>query len=33
LTVRQQPPNFDHRNEQYRYGDSNPGFWHEKPAS
>jgi hypothetical protein len=18
---------------QYRYGDSNPGFWHEKPAS
>ncbi len=17
----------------YRYGDSNPGFWHEKPAS
>jgi hypothetical protein len=22
LTVRQQPPNFDHRNEQYRYNDS-----------
>ena len=18
---------------EYRYGDSNPGFWHEKPAS
>jgi prevent-host-death family protein len=26
-------PCFDHRNRPYRYGDSNPGFWHEKPAS
>jgi hypothetical protein len=24
---------FDHRNEQYRYGDSNPGFRTENPAS
>jgi hypothetical protein len=24
---------FDHWHKQYRYGDSNPGFWHEKPAS